>query len=490
MFVEGAAIIGSLMPAASMVADSPLELITATPVVRLNRVVPAGCGEVWAKLESFNPGGSVKDRICRAMIEAAERDGRLKPGATIIEPTSGNTGIGLALVCAIKGYRLILTMPDTMSEERRSLLNAYGAQARSHARQPRHARRDSQSGGDRRRASRVLHAAAVLQPRQPRSPSPHHRARAAGAVRTHRRVRRRRRHRRHHHRRGRGAAGAYARGSHRRGRAGGLTGALRRRAGFPQDPGDRRRLRSRDPQHQRLPRGDHGGRRRGRGVHTPTRQGGGPPARHLGGCGVCGCASRSRAGLVPAPSRSRCSPTPASATSPPISSTPRASDESGASGAGARRHCARSARQARRLAKRARAARLGAGRVLGRRRFLVPAARRARRAGRARDGAHHRVADQPGGGHRGRRGADRRARRRAPGHRLERARDPRLRREPDQPLLLLQGSASTRSAPGRRAHAASARSSTASTPTISATIVPGCGRPRSTAFVIRWSRPG
>jgi cysteine synthase A len=111
-----------------MVADSPLDLITATPVVRLNRVVPDGAGEVWAKLEAFNPGGSVKDRICRAMVEAAERDGRLKPGATIIEPTSGNTGIGLALVCAVKGYRLILTMPDTMSEERRSLLAAYGAE--------------------------------------------------------------------------------------------------------------------------------------------------------------------------------------------------------------------------------------------------------------------------------------------------------------------------------------------------------------------------
>ncbi len=109
------------------IAHTPLDLIGSTPVVRLNRLTGPDYAEVWGKLESANPGGSVKDRICLHMIEAAERDGRLRSGGTIIEPTSGNTGIGLAMVAAIKGYRLILTMPDTMSEERRSLLTAYGA---------------------------------------------------------------------------------------------------------------------------------------------------------------------------------------------------------------------------------------------------------------------------------------------------------------------------------------------------------------------------
>ncbi|MBF6569281.1 MAG: cysteine synthase A [Candidatus Binataceae bacterium] len=114
------------MPAS--VAHSPLDLIGHTPVIRLNRVVGRNQAEVWAKLENYNPGGSVKDRICLAMVEAAEKAGRLRPGDTIVEPTSGNTGIGLAMVAAVKGYKLILTMPDTMSDERRSLLVAYGAE--------------------------------------------------------------------------------------------------------------------------------------------------------------------------------------------------------------------------------------------------------------------------------------------------------------------------------------------------------------------------
>ncbi|MBI5854637.1 MAG: cysteine synthase A [Nitrospirae bacterium] len=104
------------------------ELIGGTPLVRLNRLSPEGGATVWAKVEFFNPGGSVKDRICLNMINEAERQGKLKPGATIVEPTSGNTGIGLALVSAVRGYKLILVMPERMSMERASLLSSYGAQ--------------------------------------------------------------------------------------------------------------------------------------------------------------------------------------------------------------------------------------------------------------------------------------------------------------------------------------------------------------------------
>lgn len=111
-----------------LVADSVLELIGGTPLVRLKRVIPQDAATVLGKMESLNPGGSVKDRIALAMIEEAERSGRLQPGATIVEPTSGNTGIGLALVAAVKGYRLILTMPEDMSIERRRLLERYGAE--------------------------------------------------------------------------------------------------------------------------------------------------------------------------------------------------------------------------------------------------------------------------------------------------------------------------------------------------------------------------
>ncbi len=105
-----------------------VELIGNTPLVRLNRLAPEGGATIYAKVEYFNPGGSVKDRICLNMIDEAERQGKLKPGGTIVEPTSGNTGIGLALVAAVRGYKLILVMPESMSMERASLLSSYGAQ--------------------------------------------------------------------------------------------------------------------------------------------------------------------------------------------------------------------------------------------------------------------------------------------------------------------------------------------------------------------------
>jgi len=116
------------MTTPAKIANSVLELVGRTPMVRLNRLPKPGGAVVAAKVESLNPGGSVKDRIAVAMLEDAERRGVLKPGATIVEPTSGNTGIGLAMAAAVRGYRLILTMPDDMSVERQRLLARFGAE--------------------------------------------------------------------------------------------------------------------------------------------------------------------------------------------------------------------------------------------------------------------------------------------------------------------------------------------------------------------------
>jgi len=110
------------------VVNNVTELIGGTPLVRLNRIVPEDSAEVYLKLEYQNPGASVKDRIAISIVEEAEKDGRLKPGDTIIEATSGNTGIGLAMVAAAKGYKAVIVMPETMSLERRNLLRAYGAE--------------------------------------------------------------------------------------------------------------------------------------------------------------------------------------------------------------------------------------------------------------------------------------------------------------------------------------------------------------------------
>ena len=108
--------------------NSVLDLVGNTPMVRINRLVAEDSAEIYAKVEFFNPCSSVKDRICHAMIASAEKEGKIRPGDTIIEPTSGNTGIGMAFVCAAKGYKLILAMPETMSIERRNMLKAFGAE--------------------------------------------------------------------------------------------------------------------------------------------------------------------------------------------------------------------------------------------------------------------------------------------------------------------------------------------------------------------------
>lgn len=111
----------------TIVGNSIADLVGRTPLVKLNRMTDSEDADVYVKLEYFNPGSSVKDRIALAMIEAAEKSGELQEGSTIIEPTSGNTGIGLAMIAAAKGYKSVLVMPDTMSSERRNLLRAYGA---------------------------------------------------------------------------------------------------------------------------------------------------------------------------------------------------------------------------------------------------------------------------------------------------------------------------------------------------------------------------
>lgn len=112
----------------SKIYNSILDTIRNTPIVKLNHVVPEDAADVYVKLEFFNPAGSVKDRIALAMIEKAEKDGILKPGDTIVEPTSGNTGVGLSAVASAKGYHLIITMPETMSDERKKLMRAYGTE--------------------------------------------------------------------------------------------------------------------------------------------------------------------------------------------------------------------------------------------------------------------------------------------------------------------------------------------------------------------------
>ncbi len=155
-------------------ADSILELMGETPIVRLNKLNPHPRVEVYVKLEYFNPGGSIKDRPALAMIEAAEASGELTPGKTVIEATSGNTGIGLALVCAVKGYRLLLAMSESASEERKRILRAMGAEILL---TPAHLGTDGAIEEVYRMArenpASILSGGPVQQPPQPRVPSRH-----------------------------------------------------------------------------------------------------------------------------------------------------------------------------------------------------------------------------------------------------------------------------------------------------------------------------
>ena len=213
-----------------MKAASILETIGNTPHIRLTRLF--GDAEVWVKSERANPGASIKDRIALSMIEDAERSGKLKPGGTIIEPTSGNTGIGLAMVAAVKGYKLVLVMPESMSLERRRLMLAYGATfdltPREKGMKGAIARAEELIARD----AGQLDAAAIRKSRQSRGPPPHH---GAGDPRgfprfADRRADHRRRHRRPYHRLRRGAEGGMAGPEGVRGRADPVAGPLRRRS--------------------------------------------------------------------------------------------------------------------------------------------------------------------------------------------------------------------------------------------------------------------
>ena len=161
-----------------MKASSVLETIGKTPHIRLSRLFPGD--EIWVKSERSNPGGSIKDRIALAMVEAAEASGALKPGGLIIEPTSGNTGVGLALVAAVKGYKLILVMPESMSIERRRLMQAYGATFDLTPRERGMKGRDRARGGAGGAESGRLDAAAIREPGEYRGACAHHGAGNSG----------------------------------------------------------------------------------------------------------------------------------------------------------------------------------------------------------------------------------------------------------------------------------------------------------------------
>ena len=204
-----------------------LELVGATPIVRLDKLSPRGGAQILAKLEYLNPGGSVKDRIGLPMIEAAEREGKLRPGGTIVEPTSGNTGVGLAIAATVKGYRCIFVMPDKMSQEKIALLRAYGAEVVITPTAVEHDSPESYYSVSSRLAEEIPGGFKPDQYSNMNNPQAHYEQTGPGGVGADRRRGDRRdrdlgRHRRHDQRRRPLLQGAKARGADRRRRPGGL----------------------------------------------------------------------------------------------------------------------------------------------------------------------------------------------------------------------------------------------------------------------------
>ena len=267
-----------------------LELVGRTPIVRLERLGRDVPGELLAKLEYLNPGGSVKDRIGLAMVEAAEQDGRLRPGGTIVEPTSGNTGVGLAMAAALRGYRCIFVMPDKMSQEKISMLRAYGAEVviTPTAVDP-HSPESYYAVSD-RLAEEIPGGFKPDQYSNPANPEAHYETTGPGALGADGRRRRRRdrhlgRDGRHDHRRRPLLQGARLAGAHRRRRSRGLR--LHRRRGASGRPvprrGHRQGVLARHA--RRVRRRRVGARLRPRLVphRAPPRARGGPPRRRLDG---------------------------------------------------------------------------------------------------------------------------------------------------------------------------------------------------------------
>ena len=306
-----------------------LDLVGSTPIVRLDKLSRDVPGQLLAKLEFLNPGGSVKDRIGIAMIEAAERDGRLRPGGTIVEPTSGNTGVGLAMAAALKGYRCIFVMPDKMSQEKISMLRAYGAEVVITPTAVEPGSPESYYSVSDRLAEEIPGGFKPDQYSNAANPETHYRTTGPGDLgadrrRRDRRDRHLRRHRRHHLGRRPVLQGAQAGREDRRCRPGGVRLHRRRDPSRPPIPrrGDRQGHVAEDDRSR-------GRRRMGPGrrpgiLHLRAAPGarGRSPRRRLGGNdGVRRCPGRP-APRARTPASSCCSRTAAARTSPSSTTTP------------------------------------------------------------------------------------------------------------------------------------------------------------------------